>query len=323
MKRFFLLFLFFAFAPVPAMAQDDDAFNAWLIGFARQAEAAGVSPITLQQVLPQIDLDESVIELDRKQPEGKTTFAGYLRNTMPAFRIQKARRLYDEYADTLAAISAQTGVPSAIIVSLWGMESSFGANTGDYEVLDSLATLAYEGRRAKFFRRELIEALKIIEEERLDPSLLLGSWAGALGQCQFMPSTFRRYAVDYNLDGHRDIWGDESDVLASIAHYLRSEGWKAGQPWGREVKVTRRLPKSQTGLKVKHNLGVWSKKGVRGLSGQKLENNGLSASLVQPDGASGRSFLVYDNFRALMRWNRSTYFATSVGLLANQIDDGR
>lgn len=321
-RTFFFSLLLLTCVFAPAQAQED-AFRSWLHQFAQQAVAEGVAPATLERVLPHIRFDDSVIDLDRKQPESKITFAAYLRNVMPESRVHKGRALKEEYAATLSQVSKQTGVPPSVIVALWGMESSFGANTGDYEVLDSLASLAYEGRRSSFFRKELIQALKILDEERIDPATLLGSWAGAMGQCQFMPTTFRHYAVDFDGDGRRDIWGNEGDILASIAHYLHAEGWTAGQPWGEEVKVSRSIPADQKGLEIRHNLSVWAKKGVHGLGGRQLKENGLEASLIQPDGSGGRSFLVYDNFRALMRWNRSTYFATSVGLLANQIDDGK
>jgi membrane-bound lytic murein transglycosylase B len=183
----------------------------------------------------------------------------------------------------------------------------------------SLATLAYQGRRAAFFRTELINALRILDQEHMRASELRGSWAGALGQCQFMPSTYLRYAVDADGDGHRDIWTNQADALASIANYLAAESWKPELTWGRAVSLRKALPESQTGLGVKHSLAEWQKLGVRNSDGKPLPQKPLQASLVQPDGADGRSFLVYDNFRALMKWNRSTYFATSVGLLADQI----
>ncbi len=314
-----LLSLFVVASPAFAQVQAE-SFRAWLDNFAVEAEAQGVSPATLRRVLPTLEPDETVIELDRKQPESRISFSAYLHNVMPPSRIEKARRVKDDYAQALRGIAAQTGVPPGVVVALWGMESSFGANMGDYRVLDSLATLAFEGRRSAFFRKEFIEALKILDEEGAEAEALQGSWAGAMGQCQFMPSTFRRFAVDYDGDGRRDIWTNDYDALASIAHYIRAEGWKAAEPWGIEVKLTQAIPQAQTGLDVRHDAAVWNKKGVRTMAGKPLKDNGLSGSLVLPDGPGGRAFLVYDNFRALMRWNRSTYFAASVGLLSDQID---
>jgi len=301
-------------------AQDADGFAQWYEAFAQDALTAGIAPTTLRQVYPLLSLDESVIELDQRQPESKTTFAGYAKNILKADRIQKGRQLMERYRPILSQLSIQYGMSPSIIVALWGIESSYGTNMGDYAVINSLATLAYEGRRAAFFKKELIEALHIIEEERMDPLSLKGSWAGAMGQCQFMPSTYRQYAIDFVGDGSRDIWGDESDVLASIAHYLSAEGWRHGYTWGREVMVPRTISAAMVGLEFQQDMKHWAKMGLKTLSGRPLPVLNLQASLIQPDGSRGRSFLVYDNFRALMRWNKSTYFATGVGLLADQMD---
>ena len=301
-------------------AQNYTGFAAWYEQFAQEAIAQGVAPATLQRIYPMLTLDESVIELDQKQPEGKVTFDTYIKGILKADRIHKGRQLMERYRSLLSQLSIQYGMSPSIIVALWGIESSYGTNMGDYEVINSLATLAYEGRRAAFFKKELIEALHIIEEEGIDPLALKGSWAGAMGQCQFMPSTYRKYAVDYSRDGSRDIWDDEIDVLASIAHYLSAEGWQHGYGWGKEVLVPRTLPDSMLGLDYQLELKEWAKMGIKTLSGRPLPTQHIQASLLQPDGPRGRSFLVYDNFRALMRWNKSTYFATGVGLLADQMD---
>lgn len=315
-------FLTLLFLSGPARA-NEAGFDPWLAHFALEAEAAGVSPATLARVLPQITFDESVIELDRKQPEGRLSFEAYARGILSPQRIEKGLRLKEDYADALRKISARTGVSPGTIIALWGVESSYGVNPGHYSVLDSLATLAYEGRRADFFKRELIHALKIIDEEQIDPEAFEGSWAGAMGQCQFMPSTFRAHAVDFDGDGKRDIWGSDRDALASIAHYLKAEGWKPNWRWGREVRLSRPVPAALIGLEVAHDLVFWAHQGLLLPSGRALPQEKVMASLVQPDGPGGRSFLAYDNFKALMRWNRSTYFATSVGLLADQIDRGQ
>ena len=302
------------------LAQNYSGFAAWYDTFAQEAIAQGVAPATLQRVYPLLSFDESVIELDQKQPEGKVAFSQYIKGILKADRIHKGRQLMERYRSLLSQLSIQYGMSPSIIVALWGIESSYGTNMGDYEVLNSLATLAYEGRRAEFFKKELIEALHIIEEEGMDPLALKGSWAGAMGQCQFMPSTYRKYAVDYSRDGTRDIWNDEIDVLASIAQYLSAEGWQHGYSWGKEVLVPRTLPDSMLGLDYQLDLKEWAKLGIKTLSGRPIPTPHIRASLIQPDGPRGRSFLVYDNFRALMRWNKSTYFATSVGLLADQMD---
>ncbi len=322
-KRFFnilLLPLFFLglLFPIMAFAQGE-SFDAWLRRLGDEAVQSGVSSRTVEKALGVAAFQERVIELDRRQPESTITFKTYANNVVRPERVAKGRRLMREHKDLLGPIAARYGVPDAVIVALWGVESAFGNNMGGFNVVSALATLAYEGRRAAFFRRELIHTLHLLDEEGMDPSDLLGSWAGAMGQSQFMPSTFRRYAVDYDGDGRRDIWTTQADVFASIAHYLKAEGWKSGQRWGREVKLTRPVPKSDTGLDVRRDLKTWESMGVRTKDGKNLPVAAINASLIQPDGPKGRSFLVYDNFRTLMRWNRSTYFATSVGLLSDRL----
>jgi membrane-bound lytic murein transglycosylase B len=309
-------------SPVASIAQTED-FNQWLQGVAQEATSGGVSSQTIQQALSGITLDEDVIELDRKQPETTITFNDYLRNILSPARLGKGAEMMEKHRHLLSDIGERFGVPPGVIVALWGVESSFGRNGGHYNVVSSLATLAYEGRRAVFFRGELMEALHLLDEERMDPSLLSGSWAGAMGQCQFMPSTYRRYAADYDGDGRRNIWESEADVFASIANYLVAEGWQSGQSWGREASLPKRLPEGVAGLEHKYSLAEWARMGVRTKGRNPLPGLSLTASLIQPDGPGGRSFLVYDNFRALMRWNHSTYFATSVGLLADQLSATR
>jgi len=299
--------------------QQADPFQQWLRGVEAEAEQAGVSRAVAENALAQVSPDERVIERDSTQPEQTLTFATYREHIVTPDRVSEGRALVRQHAHLLKEISQRYGVPPEIIVALWGMESGFGRNIGGYNIVNSLATLAYQGRRANFFRSELINALKILDQEHMPASELRGSWAGAMGQCQFMPSTYLRYAVDYQGGGKRDIWHDQTDVFASIANYLAAEGWKPGTGWGRAVSLRKALPESETGLGIKHSLTEWTKRGVRDTAGKPLPNKPLQASLVQPDGPGGRSYLVYDNFRALMRWNRSSYFATSVGLLADSI----
>lgn len=297
-------------------------FEPWLETIKQEAEAQGLSSLTVRHALDAVYIDEQVIDLDRKQPERTIAFASYVRGVVDKARIARGRKHLAQNKALLGHVSATYGVPASIIVALWGMESAFGSNVGDFSVVNSLATLAYEGRRASFFKGELFDALRMIDEEGIDDATLIGSWAGAMGQCQFMPSTFRSYAIDYDGDGYRDIWNSRADVLASIANYVHALGWKADQSWGREVKLTRAIPRAKTGLKRKLTLSEWQALGVRTLRNKPLPAIGISASLVQPDGGKGRAFLVYDNFHVLMRWNRSTYFAVAVGLLADQVGSG-
>jgi len=291
----------------------------WLQQMEQEAIASGITSQTVHEALDTSMPDDRVVALDQKQPETTVTFDHYSRRIVSPDRIEEGQRLLDEYGDALDQIAQQYGVSPEVIVALWGMESSFGRDSGHFNIVDSLLTLAYEGRRAELFRKELIEALRILDQEHIPATSLRGSWAGAMGQCQFMPSTYLRYAVDYDHDGHRDIWTNSRDVFASIANYLAAEGWNPNLTWGREVELDNEINANEIGLDRQHSLQEWAAMGVHSLGGNDLPNKPLQASLIQPDGADGRSFLVYDNFRALMRWNHSTYFATAVGLLADRI----
>lgn len=304
-----------------ANAQPSANYAAWLQELEQEAISNGINPTVVHGALDDVTPDEQVIELDQKQPETTVTFQHYLHNVASAERIEAGQRLLEKYGDTLDEIAQRYGVPPQIIVALWGIESSFGQDSGHFNVIVSLLTLAYEGRRAEFFRAELLNALRVLEKENLSASSLIGSWAGAMGQCQFMPSTYLHYAVDYDGDGRPDIWDSRRDVWASIAHYLASEGWDSNLTWGREVELENDIPASEVGLDHQYLLSEWAEKGVRSVDGSALPHKALKASLIQPDGPDGRSFLVYDNFRALMRWNRSTYFATTVGLMADRMKE--
>ena len=295
-------------------------FVPWLGTLEADAIADGVSSQTVHAALDPALLDERVVALDRRQPEQTVRFDEYVKNTLSPSRIDRGHQLIADNISVLNQISAQYGVPPEIIVALWGIESSYGKFSGNYNVVDSLMTLAFEGRRADFFRHELFNALHILDEEHISSSALRGSWAGAMGQCQFMPSTYRLYAVDYDGNGRKDIWASPRDVWASIAYYLSSEGWRAGNTWGFEVSIPQDSSSLKSGLDNMQPLSDWLHLGIAPLRRTLPEiNMDQQMALVQPDGEDGRSFLVYDNYRSLMRWNRSTYFATTVGLLADRI----
>lgn len=306
-----------ALALVGGEARAAVAFDDWLAELRQEARAAGVSEGILERALSGVEPIPRVIELDQRQPEGRMTFVEYRTRVINDARIAKGRRMLEEHGTLLARIEAQYGVPAPVIVALWGIESNFGENTGGFSVIASLATLAHEGRRADFFRGELLSALKILEAGDIAPEAMNGSWAGAMGQSQFMPSTFLGYAVDGNGDGRRDIWTSQADVFASMANYLSRMGWDQRYIWGREVRVGNGVGAS--GLDEKLPLSRWQTSGVRRADGGDLPAVPIEASLLRMDDGSGPSYLIYDNFRVLMRWNRSTYFATSVGLLANAI----
>ena len=297
----------------------DTSFGAWLEGFRKEALSKGISQKTIDAALTNITPSDRVIELDRKQPEWKKTFTQYREMIVNPTRVKQGRELYQAYKKELDAIGAKYGVAPQYIVALWGIETNYGSNTGGFKVVPALATLAWEGRRRTFFTNELINALKIIDEGHISASDMKGSWAGAMGQNQFMPSSFMAYAVDETGDGRRDIWGTERDIFASTANYLKRSGWTEGQRWGRRVQLPTGFSKTLEGREIKKPLSYWSKIGVRNADGSPLPSENITGSIVAPDGVTGEAFLVYNNFNVIMAWNKSTYFATSVGLLADQI----
>ncbi|MEX1107340.1 MAG: lytic murein transglycosylase [Dongiaceae bacterium] len=307
----------------PYLAQADvAAFQAWLTEFKAEAVANGITPATLDASLFNVfGPIAKVIELDRTQPESRLTLDEYLAKVISTDRIARGQANLAANRETLDAIGAQFGVQPRFIVALWGIETDYGRVTGNYSVIGSLATLAYEGRRAEFFREELLHALHIVQEGHIDAYNMIGSWAGAMGQTQFMPSSFRAYAVDYNGDGRRDIWGTLPDVFASIASYLSSFDWRADQTWGREVLVPAGMDPNLATLDIEKTLPEWQALGVRQLGGAPLPDRPLMASLLYP-GDGPRSFLLYPNFKTILKWNYSSYFGCAVGYLADGIEAG-
>ena len=275
-------------SPLPALAQaDDPQFTAWLAGVRAEALKAGVDARTLDDALGSARPVPRVMELARNQPEFKMTFDRYLELVVSPERVKNGRARLAENRALVDRFSGPSGVPPSIVVALWGIESNYGTRLGDFEVVSALATLAYNNFRAKFFRQQLIAALKIASQGHIGVHQMKGSWAGAMGQCQFIPTSFQAYAADGDGDGRMDIWTNKADVFASITNHLRRVGWKAGLPWGREVPA-----------------------GTAAGQGQKI---------VQPAGAGGPTYLVTDNFRALYRWNQSDFFCLAVGLLSDRI----
>ncbi|HYE50427.1 MAG TPA: lytic murein transglycosylase [Azospirillaceae bacterium] len=305
----------------PAAATPD--FGQWLDQLRGEARTKGISDRTLETALSGVQPIPRVIELDRRQPEGSISFETYVKRVLTPARVKKGRELYAKHKAVLTEVGKKYGVQPRFIVALWGIETGFGSNTGGFKVVDALATLAHDGRRSDYFRRELLNALTILEEGHIAPTAMKGSWAGAMGQSQFMPSSFLKYAQDFDGDGRRDIWGTQADVFASAANYLSTVGWDPDQTWGREVRLPKKAfdPAAVAGLDKARPLSDWGRMGVRAADGKPLPKRSLKAALVIPDGPKGRAFLVYDNYRTIMDWNRSTYFATTVGLLADRIGD--
>lgn len=316
-----LLASLLALAP-PTARPAPASFSAWLFELRREALQAGIAPRTLDAALADVAPLPEVIAADRRQPETRLTFAEYRARVVNPARIAQGRELLRRHRDLLAAVERRYRVPAALMVALWGIESSFGTRQGSYPVIAALATLAYDGRRAALFRRELLSALTILDRGEIGVAEMHGSWAGAMGQNQFMPSTYLRHAVDFDGDGRRDIWRSLPDVFASTANYLARAGWDDRQGWGREVAVPPDLDGTPSGLDHRAPLTTWRRLGVRLPDGSTLPALSVPASLLRMDGDGGPSFLVSSNFRVLMAWNRSTYFGLAAGLLADSLGDG-
>lgn len=297
-----------------------ETFRTWLEGVRAEARGQGVSYSTLEAAFADLQPIGRVIELDRRQPEGTLTFDQYIERVVTPARIERGQARMAENALLLEEVSRRYGVPARFIVALWGIETGYGRNTGGFPVIGALATLAYDGRRSAFFRGELIDALRIIEQGHVTADAMQGSWAGAMGQNQFMPSSFHAFAVDQDGDGKRDIWSSLPDVFASTANYLARSGWSFNETWGREVRLPADFDRSLIGADERKPLSEWAALGLRRADGGELPTADLDAALISgnKDG-SGPYFLVYDNFRVLLKWNRSTYFALAVGRLADAI----
>lgn len=294
-------------------------FVVWVEDFKQEAQSKGISQSLLDEAFRDLAPNEQVIELDRRQPEGTMTFTQYKQRIVSQQRINEGRKKLKQHRALLERIGKQYGVQPRFIVALWGIETNYGTNTGNFDIVEALATLAYDGRRSEFFRKELLNALTIAQQGHVKIGEMRGSWAGALGQCQFMPSSFLAFAEDGNGDGKKDIWNTQQDVFASIANYLSKSGWNDDQTWGRRVRLPSGFDHSLGGSKVTRSLAEWSKLGVRAEDGNALPQvAGINASLVFP-GDDDEAYLAYDNYKTVLKWNRSLYFATAVGILSDQL----
>lgn len=320
-KRFMRSLLLTAICVVimPLSAFGNSAFEQWVEKFKAEAVGKGISASLVEEAFQGVEPISRVLELDRKQPESRMTFVDYRKKIVSTRRIQQGRKMMAQHRALLVEVGQRYGVQPQFIVALWGIETNYGNNTGGYDVVEALATLAFDGRRSRYFRTELLNAFRILDARHISLEKMKGSWAGAMGQCQFMPSSFLKLAVDYDGDGRKDIWTTPADVFASTANYLTQSGWRGSQIWGRRVQLPSGFHVKMSGLKISKPLHVWQKSGVRKADGSDLPVASLNASIVLPDGKGGPGYLVYNNYRVLMRWNRSTYFATSVGLLADAI----
>ncbi|WP_265501923.1 lytic murein transglycosylase [Paracoccus beibuensis] len=304
-------------AAIPAASPGDEAgLQRFVQSFRSRALSSGVSAGTYDNAMRLARYNPDVIRLDRKQAEFSRPVWLYLDSAVSDSRIETGRQKNAQLARTLSAIEARYGVPREIVLAVWGMESNFGANRGKMQIIPSLATLAYDGRRGEMFQSQLIAALRILQAGDTDPEHMLGSWAGAMGHTQFMPTSYLEYAVDFTGDGRRDIWSeDPTDALASTAAYLARNGWQAGQPWGAEVQLPANFNMSLIGKGTRRS--DWSSLGVRRIGGGAMP--GGSGSIIMPAGARGPAFFIGDNFRSLLRYNNSDNYALGVAFLGERI----
>ena len=307
------------FASTDQVEASQQPFSNWLENLRVEASNEGIREETLATALKGVNLIPRVVELDRKQPEFSLTFSQYIGRVVPDSRVKKAREKFVENRALLDEIADKFGVQPRFIVALWGIETDFGRVTGGFKLIPALVTMAYDGRRSKYFRKELINALKIIDGGHIRANDMVGSWAGAMGQCQFMPSSFLNFAIDFDGDGRKDIWSTKADVFGSAANYLSKSGWKSGQTWGRKVILPDDFDSSLANLKVKKTIKEWQSIGVRRGNGSDLPVRDLKASIVYTEGVGSSAYMIYDNFRTILKWNRSTYFAVAVGTLADRI----
>lgn len=306
---------------VQAQAQEEPArpdFAAWLQGVKQEAIKRGVGAETAEKALANVTIVERVVELDRRQPEFTQTFWSYLNRRVTPERIKRGRELLAKHRGLFARIQSQYGVQPRFLVAFWGMESNFGDYTGKMPLVASIATLAYDRRRSRFFREQLIAALQIMDRGDI-PFDAMGSWAGAMGQTQFIPTTYRDFAVDGDGDRRVDLWKSLPDVFASSSNYLSRSGWQGNRTWGREVRLPKNFDLDLAGLRRRKPLSEWQRLGVRRFDGRNLPKVQIDASVVLPAGHKGPAFLVYKNYRTILVWNRSILYAIAVGHLADRI----
>ncbi|MCK5524004.1 MAG: lytic murein transglycosylase [Thiomargarita sp.] len=294
-------------------------FKKWLNSFKAEALANGISNETIVAAFKNVYPIQKVIDLDRRQKEYSLTFSKYLRNSISVKRIVHGKSMLKKYHTLLKNIEEKYGVQPQILISLWAMESNFGQNMGNFSTINTLATLAHEGRRHNFFRNELLCVLHILEEKYIHIDEMKSSWAGAMGQPQFMPSTFFYYSADGDADNKKNIWHNKADVLASAANYLNKLGWKSAQSWGLEVKLPKTFDPYQARFSEEKFLKEWYDLGVKKANGQQLSISNIKGSIILPSGIKGPAFLIFHNFRIIREWNKSMNYALTVGHLSDRL----
>ncbi len=317
-------------------AFDRAGFDAFLAEVRSEALQKGIKPDVVETALTGVEPVMRIIQRDRNQAEFKLAFSTYRDRVITPANVQRGQKLRDEHREILQQVAQRYGVQPRFILAIWGIETRYGAVRADVPLFHSLATLAYDRRRSAYFRNELFSALTMLDRGYIDYATMKGSWAGAMGQPQFMPSSYLAYAEDFDGDGKRDIWRNTGDVFASIANYLAKHGWTTAQTWGREVKVPAALQTRMGELAREGRSGCraidqmtkdlpiaeWNRLGLRRADGGELPKAQISGAVVQPDGPKGASFLVYGNYRSILRYNCAHHYALTVSLLADRLGDG-
>jgi membrane-bound lytic murein transglycosylase B len=296
-------------------------FEMWLGDVKAEAAGTGLTGDAVDEAMARVRYLDRVLELDRRQPELTQTFWKYIDARITPERIADGQGYLYTYESLLKEVYRRYGVQPRVLVALWGLESDYGRSQGDFEVASAVATLAFDSRRNSFFREQLFALLALVQRGDV-PADVTGSWAGAIGQPQFMPTTFRDYAIDFDGDGRRDLRDSVPDILASAANYLAASGWTRRASWGYEVSLPEQFDFTETGLEVEKPVYEWKRSGVRSIDGTDLADSDMKASLLLPAGARGPAFLVYRNFRAILRWNNSVLYALAVGHLSDRLAGG-
>lgn len=295
------------------------AFARWIEGFKARARAQGIRSSVLEEAFRGVRYDADVVSRDRNQSEFTKQIWEYLDSAASDTRVKNGRAALRKHRNLLAEIEARYGVEAEVVTAVWGLESAYGAFRGNTRIIEALATLAFDGRRGRFFEQQLIAALKIIQSGDIAPSRMTGSWAGAMGHTQFIPTSYLAYAQDFRGDGKRDIWSDDpTDALASTAAYLKRFGWTKGQPWGVEVTLPSGFNYGLTGERIKKSAAEWGNLGVRSTNGARVPNHG-SASILLPAGAQGAAFMIFNNFHVIERYNTADAYVIGVGHLSDRI----
>nr|WP_279590134.1 lytic murein transglycosylase [Rhizomicrobium palustre] len=305
--------------PTPSPLAEDQAFQAFLLDFRPQALAAGISAATYDQAVAGISRNQKVEDRNLNQPEFSKPIWAYLDSAVSPRRVSDGRAAMSANEEAISKISTRYGVPAEILTSIWGNESDYGRGAGSYKMVEALATLAYAGPRIDYARPQLLAALKMAEQEHYDPAAMTSSWAGAFGQTQFVPTTFLSSAVDGDGDGRIDLWLNVADALASTANVLSRAGWVAGKPWGYEVTLPPGFAYEEADLDITKPVSAWTKAGVKTAAGTELPQSGDPASLFLPAGARGPAFLVFPNFKSVLKYNNAASYALAVCLLGDQL----